>query len=211
MHDALESYPSRDITEPAARSNTPGDITSLVAGAIGGSESAWRELYRRYDCLISSTGRQYRLTDGNREDLNQSVWLQLVLHLKDLREPCALPGWIVTTTRNEALKIIRRNQRCELADPLSDARLHRVDDTEPDENLSRTERRRALHAVIGELRPQHQKLFHLLLADPQLSYAEISLRLGIPVGSIGPTRARCLSRLRASPALTGLSPAALAA
>jgi len=211
MQVALETQPSFDLDNPATRTVNQTDITLLVANAIRGSQSAWRELYQRYDSLISSTARQFRLSDGNLEDLHQSVWLQLVLHLKDLREPRALPGWIVTTTRNEALKIIRCNWRCELADPLTDPRLHQVDDTQPDENLNRSERQGALHAVIGELRPEHQELLRLLLADPQLSYAEISRRLGIPVGSIGPTRARCLSRLRVSSALSSVGPAAMAA
>jgi RNA polymerase sigma factor (sigma-70 family) len=211
MQVALEPHSPADLNDRATRSPNQEDITQLVANAIGGSERAWCELYRRYNSLISSTAQSFRLTEVNREDVNQNVWLQLVLHIKDLREPRALSGWIVTTTRNEALKIIGRSRRCEPADPLSDARLHQVDETQPDENLNRAEQRRAVHALIGELRPEHQELFRLLLADPHLSYAEIGRRLGIPVGSIGPTRARCLTRLRACSALNALSPATMAA
>lgn len=205
MQDTIEacSRIERNISKPQAV--TLGRLPKVIADAIAGNQSAWRELYQRYDSLIFSTVRPFRLSAINIEDLRQTVWLRLVVHLKNLREPNALPGWIVTTTRNEALKILKFNRRWEPMDPLVDSRLHQIDHVDLGESLHQAERRHALRAVINELRPEHQELLRLLLADPKLSYSDISLRLGIPVGSIGPTRARCLAKLRGYLALHAVS------
>ena len=207
MEDAVESpapFAEHNWTMPAVELT---EVTPLIADAIAGDQRAWRELHRRYSPLIGVTARKFRLSASNVDDVSQTVWLRLLMHMKDLREPRALPGWIVTTTRNEALRMLRSDRWSEPADPMADSRLQVVDRAEPDESLHRMERRRAVRAVIGELLPQHRELFRLLLADPQPSYSEISDRLGIPIGSIGPTRARCLARLRGTSALQALQAA----
>ena len=176
----------------------PGPLIDLVEAAARGDRQAWKVLYERYAPLISSVCRRYGLAGSDADDVSQAVWLLLVQHLNRLREPSALPGWIGTTTKNEALRVLKARRRIEPADPMADSRFLSTDRPELDEDLIRADQRRALRQGLRQLRPEHRELMLLLLADPHLSYHEISRRLGIPVGSIGPTRARCLRRLRAS-------------
>jgi len=97
MQNTIEARSLRERKLPTTDVNL-GRLPRVIADAVAGNQSAWRELYQRYDSLISSTVRPFRLSANNIEDLRQMVWLQLVVHLKNLREPNALPGWIVTTT-----------------------------------------------------------------------------------------------------------------
>jgi len=195
--------PQHPESERAGRPDAParGEILQIIRDAIAGHEGAWRELYRCYNPLIVSVARQYRLSADAVEDVSQNVWGRLVTHLGGIREPLALPGWIVTTTRNEALRVHRSDGRSTPIDPQTDPRLERVDRADPSENLLRSEQVRELEAMVAELKVGQRRLVRLFLADPQPSYAQISEQLGIPVGSIGPTRARCLAQLRNSPRL----------
>ena len=126
--------------------------------------------------------------------------LRLVDQLGALRDPAALPGWLATTTRRECGRVLRAAQG-----PL--ARGYELDaETLPDEQavtaeqqLLVTERHMTLREALLDLPPEGQRLIALLTADPPVPYTEISARLGIPVGSIGPTRRRCLDKLRRHP------------
>ncbi len=169
--------------------------TELVAGALAGDERAWAEIVRRHTGLVLARARQFRLGPQQTEDVAQTVWLNLLEHLAELREPEALPGWISTATRHECLRVVNLARRSVPVDP-STGRLDVPDDTGLDAELLRSEREAALRAALAEL-PAHQRdLLVLLSTDPPPSYQEISVRLGIPVGSIGPTRQRGLARLR---------------
>jgi RNA polymerase sigma factor (sigma-70 family) len=183
-------------------------LADLVEAAASGDDNAWKALYGRYTPLISSVCRRYRLAGSDADDVSQAVWLRLVQQLNRLREPNALPGWILTTTRNEALSVIKAGRRMLPADPMVDDRLDSTDRPEFDIHLDQADERRALRESLRQLRPEHRQLLLLLVADPQLSYREISERLGIPIGSIGPTRARCLRRLRATTEIHALATAA---
>ncbi len=180
-------------------------VTELVAAALGGDETAWAEIVRRHAALVMARIRQFRLTPEQTEDVAQTVWLNLYERLGTLREPEALPGWISTTTRRECMRVASAGRRTIPVDPSAgDFDLPDVDD---DDGLAyellRIERHRALRAGLAEL-PEHQRrLLILLSADPPPSYHEVSERLGIPVGSIGPTRQRGLDRLRRTDALRG--------
>jgi RNA polymerase sigma factor (sigma-70 family) len=186
----------------------PDPLADLVEAAVRGDDDAWEVLYERYTPLISSVCRRYRLAGSDADDVSQAVWLRLVQHLNRLREPNALPGWIVTTTKNEALSVIKAGRRTLPADPMADNRLDSTDRPELDDRLCQADQRRALREGLRQLRPEHRQLLLLLVADPQLSYKEISKRLGIPIGSIGPTRARCLRRLRDTTEIHALTAAA---
>jgi RNA polymerase sigma factor (sigma-70 family) len=182
-------------------------IAALVHAAVQGDKAAWDELVARFAPLVGSVAARYRLNEADAADVSQTVWLRLVQHLSSLREPAALPGWIVTTTRNEALRVLKIRQRTNSFDPLLDPPRSRGPGEEHrdiDEDLMRDERHEALLSAFGELSSRHRELLSLLLTDPPVPYAEISRRLGIPVGAIGPTRARALDRLRKSPALAAL-------
>ena len=195
-HSVRPRHPAERTSRPDAPSRDQS--LKFIQDAVAGQEWAWRELYRRYNPLIVSVARPYRLSTEAVDDVSQNVWGLLFTHLEGIREPLALPGWIVTTTRNEALRVQRRDRRTTPVDPQADPRLERVDRSDPGENLLKTEQLRELEALLHGLQTGQRRLVRLLLADPQPSYAQISRELGMPIGSIGPTRARCLAQLRKS-------------
>lgn len=188
---------------PDAAPWSGASMTALVSGALSGDEGAWAEIVRRHTGMVLARVRQFRLTPQQAEDVAQTVWLNLLEHLTELREPAALPGWISTTARRECLRAATFARRSIPADPSAgqfDAPA-RDGETGLDAELLASERRQALRDGLAEL-PEHQRRLLLLLSDdPAPSYQEISARLGIPVGSIGPTRQRGLDRLRRTGAM----------
>jgi len=183
------------------------DVTALVAAAIAGDQAAWNDLVHRYAPLVAAVLARCRLAGADADDVSQLVWLRLVEHLKDLREPRALPKWIVTTTRNESIRLINAGRRTTPFNPLTEhagdlAEL--ADPATPDEPLLRAELRQALLGALAELPERQRALLLLQFEEPEISYAEIGRRLGMRIGSIGPTRARAIEKLRASLALQEL-------
>ena len=130
------------------------------------------------------------------------MWLRLVEHLDGVREPRALPGWLATTARHEGLRLIKRRGRDVPVDP-GGTTFDTADVSDPGQALVDDLRSHALREAMLELPEKRRELLLLLLTDPPLSYDEISARLEIPRGSIGPTRARALEQLRGSRALRG--------
>ncbi|HEX8511211.1 MAG TPA: sigma-70 family RNA polymerase sigma factor [Propionibacteriaceae bacterium] len=185
----------------------PG-VIELVQAAASGDGGAWESLVKRYMPLVTSVAMRYRVVDDDLADVSQTVWLQLVQHLGQIRTPAALPGWLVTTTRNECFRITRVRRKTVSVDPQVEppARSggNHADIVDFDRELVQGERHAALLAAFAELSDQHRELLLLMRADPPLSYEDISQRLGIPIGGIGPTRARALDRLRRSPAMAAL-------
>jgi RNA polymerase sigma factor (sigma-70 family) len=172
-------------------------ITALVGAAVEGDQAAWSEIVERYSPLLVGVLRQCGLTAAETEDVAQTVWLRLVEHLDGLREPRALPMWIITTGRREAWRQIAVGRRVQLRDPASEGwiRLAVIEDP-TDEDLIREERKQALFAGLAELGARDRALLLMLMEDPPPSYVEVSRRTGIPIGGIGPTRSRALARLR---------------
>jgi RNA polymerase sigma factor (sigma-70 family) len=185
--------------------STDQPVTDLVTRARNGDKQAWDALVERYAPLIWSICRRHRLDGADAEDVGQGVWLLLLDHLGTLRDPAALPGWLATTTRRECGRV-RRAAR----GPLTPGQvpdwetLPGEQATTTDQELLTAERHAALRQALLELPPGCQQLIALLTADPPVPYAQISARLGIPVGSIGPTRRRCLDKLRRHPAIAAL-------
>ncbi len=181
------------------------DVGDLLHAAAAGDQQAWDGLVDRYMSLVISVIRRYRLSDNDAEDVSQTVWLRLVEYIDRIREPRALPGWIVTTTKNEALRVLRTTSRVDPTDPTTGGQLDvEVNSLELDDSLLRTERQQAILAGLAELEPHQRRLLELLVADPPLSYQDISRLTGMPIGSIGPTRARCLARLRTTASVRAL-------
>jgi RNA polymerase sigma factor (sigma-70 family) len=178
----------------------PLEVDELVRAARAGDAAAWDALVDRYLPLVTAVIRRLRLSAADADDVNQTVWLRLVEHLDSLREPKALPGWLATTARNEGLRAIRRQGRDLPVDPEGGV-LERGEQLDLDDAIVKDLRSHALREALLELPENRRELLYLLLADPPLSYDEISARLGIPKGSIGPTRARALEQLRNSRAL----------
>ena len=179
-------------------------VVALVTRASGGDQDAWYELVDRYAPLVYTICTRYRLSNHDIEDVGQNVWLLLVEQLSKLREPAALPGWLATTTARECLRVVTAASKAErLGTGLDDSVIF-VDDAVIDGEILVAERNAALRAAFAELPPRCQRLLAMLISDPPHSYAEIHRELGIPVGSIGPQRARCLERMRRSSALAAL-------
>jgi RNA polymerase sigma factor (sigma-70 family) len=179
-------------------------VVALVTRAAGGDPAAWEAIVERYAPLVWSICARFQLSNHDREDVGQNVWLLLVEQLGKLREPAALPGWLATTTHRECLRVVTAKRKTERLGTGLDDSLQFVDNTIIDEEILMAERNAALRAAFAELPPRCQRLLAMLTSDPPSSYAEIHATLRIPVGSIGPQRARCLERLRKSSALSGL-------
>lgn len=175
-------------------------VSALVISARDGDSESWDAVVDRFLPLVHQVISRYRLSPADAADVNQTVWLRLVEHLAGLREPAALAGWLVTTARRESLRALESRARALPVDPQA-ATLDAVDDQDVAEALLRDERARVLRAALAELPEARRELLLLLSTDPPPSYDEISRRLGIPVGSIGPTRARALAQLRETRAL----------
>ncbi len=180
-------------------------VIALVVRARAGDRRAWGEIVERYAPLVWSICRRSGLSEQDAEDVGQSIWLRLVEQLPALREPAALPGWLATTTRRECLRVARRTRRHDQFRE-SDDRGHPDDEQvlPAEQALLLAERELALRAAFTQLDPRCQQLLALLVHDPPVAYADISARLHMPVGSIGPNRARCLDKLRRSPLLAAL-------
>ncbi len=180
-------------------------LIDLVTRARNGDKQAWDALVERYAPLIWSICRRHRLSGADADDVGQNVWLHLVHHLDIIREPAALPGWLATTTRRECGRMLSAARGPDCARFAVDA------ETVPDGRAGTTdhelllaERNAALREALMRQPPGCQRLIAMLIQDPPVPYAKISAELGIPVGSIGPTRRRCLEKLRRDPAVAAL-------
>ena len=177
----------------------------LAACAKGGDKQAWDALVERYVPLIWSICRRYRLGRADADDVGQSVWMCLVDQLDKIRDPAALPGWLAATTRRECWRVAGAARGPNAVACAPDAETIPDGQAEAVEHeLLAAERHAALREAFTDLPLEGQRLIALLVADPPVPYAEISTRLGIPIGSIGPTRSRCLDRMRRYPAIAAL-------
>ena len=181
------------------------DVSALVRGAAEGDEDAWAALVERFSGLVWSVTRGFRLSHHDAAEVSQTAWLQLVEHLGDIREPERVGAWLATTTRRLCLTTLRKAGRAVPVE-LDDGCLVSPDRTaELDTALDASQRRAALSRALEDLPEPGQALLRLLSSDPAPSYAEAAAALDMPIGSIGPTRARCLERLRRSPQLVRLT------
>ena len=163
--------------------STEQPLTDLVTRARNGDKQAWDALVERYAPLIWSICRRHRLDGADADDVGQSVWLLLADHLGNLRDPAALPGWLATTTRQECGRVLHAARGPLTAGHAPDPQtLPGEQAATADQELLAAERHAALRQALGELPPGCQRLIALLTADPPVPYAQISARLGIPVG-----------------------------
>jgi RNA polymerase sigma factor (sigma-70 family) len=185
--------------------NSELTVTALVTRAANGDQQAWDAFVQRYAPLIWSICRRHQLGNADAEDVAQSVWLKLTSQLDKIRNPAALPGWLATTTRRECVRVLRAAGGTRTAGYALDAQTSPDDRAWiPDMELLEAERRAALREAFAHLPLCCQQLIAALIEDPPVPYGEISARLRIPVGSIGPHRRRCLDKLRRYPAIAAL-------
>jgi RNA polymerase sigma factor (sigma-70 family) len=160
----------------------------LIERCIKGDQAAWKDLVVRYERLVHSVALTFCPEPDDASDIFQQVWMELYQHLSDLRRIEALPAWLITVTRRRAYKL-RSSRRP--SEPL--------DEDVPDvkQQLIHIEHEHAIERALGQLGGRCRQLIDLLyftLDEP--TYAEIADKLSMPVASIGPTRARCLEKLR---------------
>ena len=170
------------------------EAQELLRRVIDGDERAWDEVVDRFAGLVWIVARSYRLSSAATDDVVQTVWLRLAEHANRIRQPERLASWLATTTRNEALRVIRGNSRLSPQATVEDY----AEQTTPsvEERVSDDATLAAVLRAFGQLSPEDQQLMRLLSAVPPLDYQTIAEMLGRPIGSIGPTRARCLERLK---------------
>ena len=171
------------------------DLAELVVRASGGDQTAWDEVVDRFAGLVWHVARAHRLGDADSADVAQTVWLRLVESLPRLREPAAVGGWLATTTRNECLRVLRVSGR-EVADDSTVLVDVPSREASPEAVVELAEDRHLVRTALDRLSERCRTLLRALAYSPDDSYADISSALGMPVGSIGPTRSRCLQHLR---------------
>jgi len=173
------------------------DLDFLVRSAAAGDRAAWERLVDQYSRLLWAMTRDFKLAESDAADVVQATWLRLLEHIDRIEYPERIGSWLATTARHECLRHLAAGKRVTVVeddhDAFSEAVSHQPD---VDERLLAEERAEAVRAAMSTLPSRSQRLLELLMADPPISYTEISDQLGVPIGSIGPTRGRCLERLR---------------
>lgn len=178
-------------------------LEELVRDARDGDESAWGTLVDRFEGLIWATTRAHRLSPAAAADVTQTTWLRLVENLDRIEDPERLGAWLATTARRECLRHIRlRGRELQVED---DSFFEAPTEESLDARMIDRERYDALWRAFARLGDRCQSLLRLLSAPDPPSYEEIGAALAMPVGAIGPTRSRCLEKLRRSPELAGIN------
>lgn len=180
-------------------------VSDLVRAAGGGDFDAWNELVNRFAGMVWTVARRHRLNSADAADVSQTTWLRLVENLNRIEHPERVGGWLATTARRESLRVLRLADRQVPVAPESFLDLT-LDDPESTEDIVTTaERDRELWQLFSQLPTRCQLILQLLGGDEPMGYAELATVLDMPVGSIGPTRARCLEHLRRWAATKGIS------
>ena len=175
------------------RASQGGDLGVVVAEARCGSSVAWEVLVDRFSGLVASMARRCRLSDADVAEVCQTTWLRLVENLDRIEQPERIGAWLATTSRRESLRIATRKtvvSSTEEMDPVDEQ------SDPPDAALLRQEQVQMIRLAAERLSPKSRQLLGLLMGDDDLPYKEIAEQLNMPVGSIGPTRGRCLEQLR---------------
>ena len=175
----------------------PADIARLVRQAAEGDRSAWERLVDQYARLIRSITAEFKLAESDAADVAQTTWLRLLEHIGRIQYPDRVGSWLAATARNECLRSLAARRRVVLGhDEAELDHAAAVVALEIDERLLADERARVVRDAVSALPSRWQRLLEMLIADPPVPYNQISDQLGLPIGSIGPTRGRCLARLR---------------
>ena len=186
----------RPASVRASQRDRADRITALMSAARQGSDDAVGEMVTEFSPLLWHVARAAGLSSGDAEDVLQTVWTRLLEHLDEIRTPAALGGWLVVTAKREAWRVRAAERKQVPTDTDAFAEL-------PDQGSGSDERailddqRRTLWAAIRQLSPRCQELLRIIAFVPQADYAAVAAKLGMRIGSIGPTRGRCLAKLRA--------------
>ena len=168
-------------------------LNEMVSAAGGGDQAAWSDLVQRFRGRVIRVARAHGLDPHQADDVAQETWLRLYRNLGNVRDPFSLGAWIETTARRESLRVLAGRRREELTGDDVGIDLPALDGTD---DAVLEERKAALARGLMKLNGRQRALMQSLLVEPAPSYADVSVRVGIPIGSIGPTRGRCVRRLR---------------
>jgi RNA polymerase sigma factor (sigma-70 family) len=183
----------------------PEEITVLVERAAAGDSDAWEAIVQEHANLVRSVVCRFRLGTAETSDALQTIWLRLIENLHSLRDPVCLPAWLCTTARRVCIQTIhardRNSQVARDAGVLANGGVRAYGDVlarddGPEVIAVKAEQSRALQHAVATLSERDQTLMRLLIEAERPNYREIGQKLGMPIGSIGPTRARILARLR---------------
>ena len=170
------------------------EVGELVRLAASGERGAWESLVDRYEGLLWGIARSHRLDEASASDVVQTTWLRLLGSFAEIRSPVALTGWLITVTKREAW---RTGEKRQVERPLPDLPERLVEASPaPEEGVLRDDQRARLWRAVDNLPERCRSLLRIVAFVHRPDYAEVGARLGMPRGSIGPTRGRCLARLR---------------
>jgi RNA polymerase sigma factor (sigma-70 family) len=169
------------------------DDSALIQACLDGDEAAWKDLVTRYGRLVYSIPRRYGLSAADADDVFQNVFTSVYRHLPTLRDQTRLTAWLITITHHEAQRVGKHEPvSAELDETATDG------NDPPLEQVQALERQHLVRQALEQMGSPCRELLTALFLDPDpISYEKLAARLGIPVGSIGPTRARCFKKLEA--------------
>lgn len=196
MPETLQhAAPTDGASQRSSSTSDSSRDAHLMSCAAAGDQRAWEQLVDQYARLVWAVTRSFRLTSSDASDVSQTTWLRLLEHI-DRIDPVRVAAWLVVTTRRECMRVLTLRKRTVLT--YDEAALDALPSGGPDldERLLRDERAGDVRRALQSLPERWQRLLALLMSDPPVSYAEISERLNLPIGSIGPIRGRCLDKLR---------------
>jgi len=192
MSPAHTKAPGKSLARPPTKWND----TRLVKECLSGNEAAWAQLIDKYKALIYSIPIKYNLPPQEAADVFQATCVELLVRLPELREPRALPKWLMQVAHHECYRVKRLSQRVVSRD--SEAGTPEPETPPIAENLvQQTQEEQMLREAMATLTPQCRRLVQMLFFEsPSRPYAEVAAELGLALGSIGFTRQKCIERLR---------------
>ena len=170
------------------------DLTHSTLAAAGGDDDTWRDRVTRLDGILHTVAKRYRLGAADVDDVVQTTWLRAIEHVDRIDDPEAMARWLVRTARREAMDTLQRAVREVVTDDVP--ALDQADPATPERIAIEREDRAAVCAAVARLPARQRRVMALLLTTPSPSHWRVAEQTGMPIGSIGPTRARALARLR---------------
>jgi RNA polymerase sigma factor (sigma-70 family) len=189
-----------------APSAAEAELIDLVAAARAGDAEAWQRLVESHSGMLRARIRRFRLGREDTQDVLQNTWLLALQNLYRLEQERRVGSWLATIASRESLRLLRRSREVCVDDLEAVDRPGDDDAASVDRRLARLWLNRILAEAAEELPATQRELFRLLAERPELRYVEVARELGRPIGSIGPSRARCLTRLRGLLEERGVTP-----
>jgi RNA polymerase sigma factor (sigma-70 family) len=177
------------------------DLGELVEAATAGDRRAWTAIVEQFTARVRRVARSCSLAPHDVDDVEPATWMRLLEGIGSIHNPAALGAWLETTARRESLRAIGRNARERPVD--EDLLVNEPVEPVAESRVVASERRAAVNAALERLPVHQRQLLTLLVSEPSPLYGEISSSLKMPIGSIGPTRARAIARLRRDRELAG--------